>query len=494
MCGIVGYFANSRSGMWSGDISTVRDLVAADTVRGDDGTGLFFVKKDTKSSELECWYHKKPVTGPELLTTSQEWKSMLDGSRFVVAHNRAATIGSVTEDNTHPFTYGTVTGVHNGTVRSWKHTFASHVDKAEMDSQAVFEALSKVQPDQKSVAKLLATIDSGAYSLVWWDGRIEKLRFARNSQRPMHFVLTNGGFFFGSELRMLEWVLDRNGKKMLKALSTKTLTLIDVPMDGEPAEVFEYADMVPKPAPVQQYWRGYGADTDYPFEPYYDYSGKPKSQDPRYNHMGYSGSSRSASVTPRKVLVTNQSDLSKLDMDGWTRSKVESAVRYMCGNTHLSPMRDLTYSQGLAMVFAKDAPDAKDSSGTPTPFAKVHIVDMWKNTFLAYTEMNDDTIEPVTFITPADKHPNYEEIKDVLERGHEAIIEAPVIGVYAYATGDTAYAVGGILADNKEIGERTAAELVGESYANALEDITLGHPEIAFRQCTYGWHFGWMNK
>lgn len=498
MCGIVGCFVNGASGLFVKEIDTVRDLVTADTVRGYHGTGLFFVKAE-KDQPFESFYFKEATPGPALMETAGDWRNMLDGARLVVAHNRAATMGDIDEEHTHPFFYGPVIGVHNGTVRNWKSALAGHVDEAKMDSQGIYEALSKVGPDAESVTDLLAKLDVGAYSLVWWDDRTQTLRFARNSQRPMNIVLAERGFYFGSELRMLEWVLDRNNVKMKQAISTKTLSLIDVPLDGTPATVTSYEDKIPKPtynsstyyrggqqAPVYKGWdTGWddGWDDDWDDVPF---GGWRTQQDSYY---------RRRAETPRKQLVTARGDIEVLELDGWTKSKVEGALRYMTGTSVLGQHRDMTFSQGLSVVFAKDTPDGKDSSGSAMPYAEVHIMDIWNNTFLAYAKLPGGHIEPATFLTPAKKHVLYEEIEDILLRGNEAVLNAPVIGVYAYACGMTAYAIGtGVSVPKMALSERSGVEAVNEAGQSELEFILKGHPEIAFRQSNGGWHFGWMNK
>ena len=65
-------------------------------------------------------------------------------SDAVIAHIRAATVGSVAERNTHPFTYGPWSFAHNGTIADIEHV-ATHLDlgrfgppDGETDSELAF--------------------------------------------------------------------------------------------------------------------------------------------------------------------------------------------------------------------------------------------------------------------------------------------------------------------------------------------------------------------
>ncbi len=65
-------------------------------------------------------------------------------SDAVIAHIRAATVGGVTEHNTHPFTHGPWSFAHNGTIAGIEHV-ATHLDlgpfgppDGETDSELAF--------------------------------------------------------------------------------------------------------------------------------------------------------------------------------------------------------------------------------------------------------------------------------------------------------------------------------------------------------------------
>jgi len=237
MCGIVGFISKREDGASTTEAKVLRELAAVDVVRGYDGTGMFYYKEKPGKDKTRLWWLKEAETATEFLTKNS-WEAHALDAQFVVVHNRASTVGGDTHDNTHPFIETNVLGVHNGTVHGWRAIDAN----AKMDSHALIKMLSDEDPDPAHVGRLLggATIEAGAYSLVWWDHRIDRLRFARNTSRPMTMASTYGAVWFASELRMLEWILERNSQTIITSWVNEPYTLIDVPLCGGEAEVYNY--------------------------------------------------------------------------------------------------------------------------------------------------------------------------------------------------------------------------------------------------------------
>ena len=234
MCGIVFGITNSEDGFDYDDVKVFNNLFQADVVRGSDGAGLYWLDAEDKLFYSRNTGH---VGTNYNLSGLSDW---IGGGRFVVGHNRAATIGAVSKETTHPFTFSNVTGVHNGTISGWKQLGAKD---ATMDSMAVYEVLDDTDPDDEAVGNFLGQIDLGAYALVWYDARVRELRMARNNQRPLHLAVTNTGMLWGaSELRMLEWVLDRNKYRISKSFSLATYSLLCIPVDGGKSRAYDYSD------------------------------------------------------------------------------------------------------------------------------------------------------------------------------------------------------------------------------------------------------------
>lgn len=227
MCGIVGHFSLLKKGMRLSDGKIMRELAIASTVRGYDGTGILML--DVVDNKL--WYRKDTVVPSELCRKS-EWETMLLDHRFAVVHTRSATIGEVDVNNTHPFLFKNLSGVHNGTIHAWRSAW--HDTKADTDSFALFEALNEVSSDPKDVTDFLKKVPwGGAYALVWYDSRAEELRMVRNKERPLYIVTSDDGIWFGSELGMLKWILSRNSTKLYHSIALDPGKLLCLPCNGK---------------------------------------------------------------------------------------------------------------------------------------------------------------------------------------------------------------------------------------------------------------------
>ena len=77
---------------------------------------------------------------------------------FVAGHTRAATRGTVCNENAHPFKYGRFVGAHNGMVRApWSY---------RVDSQFLIDSLNRHKGDYQRVFQRIG----GYWGLVWTDG------------------------------------------------------------------------------------------------------------------------------------------------------------------------------------------------------------------------------------------------------------------------------------------------------------------------------------
>lgn len=125
--------------------------------------------------------------------------------QIVMGHNRAATKGATTDKNAHPFIEGDICLMHNGTLYSHKE-----LGDQDVDSHAICHSLATVGY-KETFEKI-----NGAYALIWYNIAERKLYMARNNDRPLHMAVTPDNFYFASEMKMLDWILDRNGIKDYK--------------------------------------------------------------------------------------------------------------------------------------------------------------------------------------------------------------------------------------------------------------------------------------
>lgn len=184
MCGIIGYIGiNEHSGAYSRE-QFVREAFIIDTLRGFDSTGLIGVSDDFETSVL-----KKLGPGYKFIE-SKAFKDMpLSDMWALIGHNRSATKGKVTQKNAHPFTFGPIRLVHNGTLSNMGRNLPHKPEGWDVDSAVIAMNLAEVPPEE--APEMIGHIQ-GAYVLVWTDERDKSINFVRNLQRPLHFAYNTG--------------------------------------------------------------------------------------------------------------------------------------------------------------------------------------------------------------------------------------------------------------------------------------------------------------
>lgn len=195
MCGIVGVFSNHGNLAYN-DFKVFKELLSVDVVRGQDSTGAF-------SGNTRKIFTIKADTTPHNLFATKEWDEFDNNTakcNFVVGHNRAATQGSVVAKNAHPFVEDNIVLIHNGTLHSHKH-----LANVEVDSHAIAHTLNEHGSKAATLEKL-----SGAFALVWFDKRTQKVYVARNNERPLWYGEGTGIKIIASEADAITWIGNRN--------------------------------------------------------------------------------------------------------------------------------------------------------------------------------------------------------------------------------------------------------------------------------------------
>lgn len=203
------------------------------SLRGMDSTGIFQV--DEKGVP---YAYKLPVQASMFIQDKNAKQFICATSRvaMTVCHVRAATEGSVSLSNAHPFSVNhpdneerLLIGVHNGTLTGWK----SHKDAREFDVDSEW-AMNRLVVEGR--AALTDTI-KGAYSFVWWDNENPmRLWFARNAERPLALARTKSKkhIMFASEPDMLALLAGRNGIEIEETIyitGTNQMYFVDVDKD-----------------------------------------------------------------------------------------------------------------------------------------------------------------------------------------------------------------------------------------------------------------------
>lgn len=201
MCGIVGFITGYSNGLTAQEADCFTDMLFLDTLRGWDSTGVFGV---TNTGNVymakEASHGADFINKPEYKDVRQK---MIRNGMFFVGHNRAATRGTVKDENAHPFWIDDkVVLVQNGTMRGDHKKFKD----VEVDT----EALAHVITGSESVEEALNKVDA-AYALVWYDVENKKLNIIRNNDRPLYLATTkSGAVVFASEANTILYSGARN--------------------------------------------------------------------------------------------------------------------------------------------------------------------------------------------------------------------------------------------------------------------------------------------
>jgi len=179
MCGIVG-FISTEDDIYAGEKQHFMHFaLSLDSLRGRDSTGIISV-----SNAFDVRAQHSLMSGDKFVH-SAHYRRGLVKSWAKVGHNRAATRGSIKLRNAHPFTFGDVTLVHNGTLTARGNDMETYDSALEVDSMQISLALSLSPPEDAK--KVLSGI-AGSFAIVWTDKRDNSVNMARNSDRPIHFT------------------------------------------------------------------------------------------------------------------------------------------------------------------------------------------------------------------------------------------------------------------------------------------------------------------
>lgn len=208
MCGIVGLASSVGNSYAYTRKSIFNQLLAMDSFRGEESTGIACVRKDNPKSSPDIY--KKAIIGWDFVQLQKSFELIEDMDKYaiVIGHNRAATKGMISDRNSHPFQYGPITLVHNGTVHNYNSLCVN--PKETVDSAHV--AMSMAENGTKETLEKIR----GGYALVWHDASDGTLNIARNNMKPLVFCYEQkeNTMYFASELEMLYSILTRNGVKI----------------------------------------------------------------------------------------------------------------------------------------------------------------------------------------------------------------------------------------------------------------------------------------
>lgn len=204
MCGIVG-MAGDINGK---DKQIFQDMLIFSQVRGPHSTGVAGVDRNGKNDLDLVRVLGRPG---DLIDVDKRWdKAVHTQKKFVLGHNRFATVGKISVQTAHPYEFDNIVGCHNGTIpehqlKKLKDPYTNY----GTDSQAVLANIEKFGVD-KVIPNLI-----GAWALVWYDWRDGSLNFLRNGDRTLYYTYSANRrtIYWASEKGFLELALTRNDQE-----------------------------------------------------------------------------------------------------------------------------------------------------------------------------------------------------------------------------------------------------------------------------------------
>ncbi len=245
-CGLFGF-----SGKRPVDETKLRFLAVENEKRGNDSTGVYgnhLYKNAVKASEF--------ILDPG-------FRQAIKGAHTIVGHTRAATKGSVTTQNAHPYLYGPgeddrkdwkdwAVGAHNGFVIDdldrYHNKELGFTKNFDVDSQIIFAALAKFG-DVDIISKI-----EGAMGIAFMFPHTHPdtlFLYKREETRSLHIGEASDGIYYSSSDMPLRYI----GCKTVWALAPNVLYSI---VKGQITDMYRMPDPILKSlaANVQRHsWR-----------------------------------------------------------------------------------------------------------------------------------------------------------------------------------------------------------------------------------------------
>jgi hypothetical protein len=199
-CGIIAY-----SGSAPFDVNKIKSLFLFNASRGTDGCGMYNQGEITKSNG-------------EIYSEILTWD--IQPENIFLGHTRKATFASYKEKkHAHPFTYGNIVGVHNGTLTNhYALSTNNHIISSSWDTDS--EVLFKLIDIDPTNLKRIKGTASVAYVNITTPNIL--YCFRKDDARPLWRGRAEEGMYFSSMKESLEFI----GCTKVEELKIKTLYTI----------------------------------------------------------------------------------------------------------------------------------------------------------------------------------------------------------------------------------------------------------------------------
>lgn len=194
-CGIVGFSGPKDRNL---NIDKIKLLLFYNQERGKDSLGFYTPKEGIY----------KEIGKPEDQMAKASFS--IPESNLFIGHLRAATVGEVNKNNAHPFEYGNIVLLMNGTLTNhWAlaRQYELVQKDYDVDTQVVASIINKTQ-SKDVLGKVI-----GGCAILYVDTKTEKMYAFTNGQRPLFRGTLNGCMYISSI---------ENSLKMIGCLDVKT--------------------------------------------------------------------------------------------------------------------------------------------------------------------------------------------------------------------------------------------------------------------------------
>jgi hypothetical protein len=236
MCGIVGFATNMRNGFRSDELDAFYNMLYFDALRGLDSTGVMGVDYIGNVQ-----VHKEASHALDFLRNKELFEFKRDAIArgvFLVGHNRAATRGTITDANAHPFNIDNkIVLVQNGT---WNGDH-KHIKDTEVDTEALAHLIHEHNDDVLEAFKKI----NAAYALVWYNVEEKTIYMCRNGQRPLFIAKAkSGSMAWCSEPGFMRLACARNNIELETVYQLEEQKLLRIKLKEDKSwEVLELQDV-----------------------------------------------------------------------------------------------------------------------------------------------------------------------------------------------------------------------------------------------------------